>query len=386
MRKGLQQATIFGAFKVGTEEQRAPIEATLPCKCYYCGESFSAPGPLAVHKLAKHGNKVAAETKIFEASLSMQTRSLLQQIAQEKKPEEVPVEAEEEEKVKPEVTAGKKRTRGQPKRYCYTLKTKVNVIKLVERIQEEVVEAADDAGVEIPSLVDLLKRSDLQAMGIPINNIYKWMKKRNKLFVAFAQVHKKNVKGLKAAKSIGSGRSPRLLQTEAAVKRIVFEKRENHLRVPRGSVKELIKSIAAELEPAAFAKMKFSVHYFRSALKRMSLTVRSVSSSKNIGNEDAVQYGRFMCNQLMELRKTGSCRHLGVVSWKDGFIPDSVFGFFSPNQIFCIDEVPFNFAEDGKTVVVSGSDAAVRCLRGTESALALLSFVPLLLESYRKLC
>jgi hypothetical protein len=49
----------------------------------------------------------------------------------------------------------------------------------------------------------------------------------------------------------------------------------------------------------------------------------------------------------------------------EDFVLDSVFGFFPPATIFAIDEVPFNFCEDGKTMAVAGQDAAVRILRGT---------------------
>lgn len=93
--------------------------------------------------------------------------------------------------------------------------------------------------------------------------------------------------------------------------------------------------------------------------------VRRISSSKSVDNETAAQYGRFFCRQIMDLREHGFNKFFPDGTWCTGMLPDSVFGFFRPEHIFAADEVPFNFADDGKTVSVRGSDAAVQTLRGT---------------------
>jgi hypothetical protein len=67
----------------------------------------------------------------------------------------------------------------------------------------------------------------------------------------------------------------------------------------------------------------------------------------------------------MTLREHGFSSFFPDRDWIKGATPDSVFGYFEPEHIFAVDEVPFNFAEEGKTVAEKGKDAAVRCLRGT---------------------
>ena len=234
---------------------------------------------------------------------------------------------------------------------------------LVDKIRSELAEAADEQNIEAPSLQIVFER--LNETGIPTNNLYKWMAKRDLIAQQYKQERGGGNRGLKKFKSVGSGRLPLLQRSEAAVKAIVIAKRESHIRVSRSSVKELLKLKAVELQPEIAAKMSFSRFYFRAALDRMSLVTRPISSTKNVKNEEAAQYGRFMCLQIMELRKNGTCEQLGDVNWPPNFVQDSVFGFFKPEDIFAIDEVPFNFCDDGKTVSVIGQDAAVRCLRGT---------------------
>jgi hypothetical protein len=146
------------------------------------------------------------------------------------------------------------------------------------------------------------------------------------------------------------------------VKAIVVEKQNLQLRIPCQAVKALLIETAKQRNAEAFATMKFSRNYFFDAFRRMSLAVRSASSVNNI--EDAALLGRFFCRSLVKLRQFGTVDQLGPIVWPFGFVRDSVFGYFPPETVWAVDEVPFNFAEDGRTAVVRGMDAAVRCLRG----------------------
>jgi hypothetical protein len=143
----------------------------------------------------------------------------------------------------------------------------------------------------------------------------------------------------------------------------VYAKRDQPICVSRNFVNKLLKLKAGEFQPEIAAKMSLGTRYFQAALRWINLVTRPISSTKNRTNEEAAQFGRFLCRQIMDLRSKGRCDQLGVVSWPTEFTPDSVFWL---EHFYAIDEVPFNFCDDGKTVSVAGRDAAVRSLRGTE--------------------
>jgi hypothetical protein len=239
------------------------------------------------------------------------------------------------------------------------VKFKYKALLLIDKCLKDLTDAASLNDILPSTLQDVFKVLAEKGVATSSNNLYKWYAKRSIIPQRFATEKKKR------AKSVGSGRGPVLKDVEDVVKRMIYQQREKHLRVSRSRAKVLLQGKAKELMPDQAAKFKFSKHYFRDAFRRMDIVVRRVSSSKSVTNNEAALFGRFFCKQLISLRSIGSCMGVEDLVWRDTFVPDSVFGYFLPATIFAIDEVPFNFCEDGKTMAVSGQDAAVRTLRGT---------------------
>jgi hypothetical protein len=277
-------------------------------------------------------------------------------------PDDVDFEGDVED-VEEVISAGEpvreEQRRGQKRRYRATVKYKYMCIGLLEKAQEEMEEAAWEKGLRKPNRTEVIDSVIAQGLAEPKNNLFRWWKAKEKIEAHFAK------KKLRKAKSVGSGGVSKIPRTEAAVKEKIKAKRAAGLRVSQASVKEWLRTLAKELEPAAEASLKFSENYFRRAFKRMGVTLRRISSSKAVKNEDAALFGRFFCRELMALRENGFSRFFPDASWCEGIVKHSVFGFFPPEYVFACDEVPFNFAADGKTVTEHGKQAAVRTLRGT---------------------
>lgn len=89
---------------------------------------------------------------------------------------------------------------------------------------------------------------------------------------------------------------------------MIVKMRASHNREPRRFAKSLLREKAAALEPEITSKLKFARTFFANAFRRMGFVVWRISSTKAITNEDAAQFGRFFCLQIMELRQFGFSR------------------------------------------------------------------------------
>ena len=201
----------------------------------------------------------------------------------------------------------------------------------------------------------------MKELGIaePESNLYHLYAKRSSILEKFAD------KKLRKVRSVGSGQKSLLPKTEAAVKRMIEEKRRLSLRVSKRAAKKWLRETAHQLEPNQASKLKFSTKYFANAFRRMGVVARRISSCKSVDNETAALYGRFYCHQLMQLKENGWSTIFNDKTWCTDQMKDPVHGFFPPDAIFAADEVPFNFAAERMTVTEKGKDAAVRSLRGT---------------------
>lgn len=362
-KKGLQQ-TLAGLWEFGSDEQRKPIAEAKPLICSVCRELFGHAGALSVHQRIKHApqQEVFAQrgvsTLVMEQIMWLKENGIHEVEAAEGDNDVDVVEGAEGEEVCVGVEPVEKR-RGQPRRVRRTLKYKFRAIALLARVKEELEAAADEAEAPPPTLKDVICKTQQLGLKEPENNLYRWFKERLEIAREFALVRQRK------QKTLGSGRPCAIPQAEAAVKSLVLAKRTKGLRVSRTTVKAWLIEKAGELEPAAAAKLKFGRTYMTNAYRRMGLVVRRISSSKAVRNDEAADFGRFFCRQLMELRMQGFSSIFKDQSWCQPELKDSVFGFFPPEFIFAADEVPFNFAADGATVCAQGQDAAVRTLRGT---------------------
>lgn len=249
--------------------------------------------------------------------------------------------------------------RSSARRHRYTVKEKFKALVAIEKTRNDLRHWAQEEDLDEPTLSQVFQRMQAEGCQIATSTLCHFFEDRVKIVDNYL-VKKKGKR-----RSVGSGRAPMLPKTEAAVKELIFQKRERSLRVSRAQVKVWLREKAQVLEPEAALKLRWSNTYFRSAFHRMSVVVRRISSSKAVDNETAAQYGRFFCKQIMELRRNGFSKFFPDRTWCESLPPDSVFGFFRPEHVFAADEVPFNFAEDGKTVSIRGMDAAVQSLRGT---------------------
>lgn len=349
------QKTLWGVWKKGTAKQQQPIEDTIlrAHSCVACGSMFGNAGALASHGLACARTSAKVHNQLLLSDVVMAQLRTLNELAHQ---DEVVRE--------PQLTAPgaqpAAKHRGQDRRIRRDVKFKAKFLRLFDRVRKEMEEAADERDTQPPTIKDVLESLAENGFAEPTSNCYKWLQKRQKIEAQYLDQKVKRI-----AKGVGAGRSSMIPVTEATVQAIVLEQRQRNLRVSRLRVKELLKSKAAELEPDAVAKLKFSNTFIRSAMRRMNLVIRRISSTKSVQNDGAAKLGRFFCRQLMELRETGACSFFPDQEWAVPSIKDSVFGFFPPEFIFTADEVPFNFCEEGKTVSGVGGDAAARTLTGT---------------------
>jgi hypothetical protein len=249
--------------------------------------------------------------------------------------------------------------RGRPRWLRSNVKYKYRLLKLFDAAQEEMFKEAEKNGRRLPNKAEIFARLEQNGLSEKSSNLYHWLEQRKEIEKRFAEAQ------LRKVKSVGNPGRPLFPLTEQVVKKMIEERRHQGLRVSRHLVKQWLVSKAKELEPVAAATAKFGRKLFRGAYRRMGVVVRRISSTKAVTEENAAQFGRFFCRQLMEVRQNGFSRFFPDKSWCTDTLKDSVFGFFLPEHIFAADEVPFNFAADGVTVTQKGSHAAVRTLRGT---------------------
>ncbi|MEZ0208890.1 MAG: hypothetical protein ACAH17_01790 [Candidatus Paceibacterota bacterium] len=349
--------------KQGTAEQRQPLIEAKPLKCHVCHESFSHHGALTVHSRLKHPHEVFSRCGISTATLEqihwLKENGTSEFEAADKEDEDAMDEVASECEEMPQGVESVEKRRGQPRRVRRTLKFKFRAVALLTRMMEELGAAADEEGAPPPMLKDAIAKTREAGMMEPDKNLYRWFKDRTEIARCYAIVR------LRKQKTLGSGQHGALPVTEQAVKDLVLARRMKGLRVSRSMVKTWLMEKAAQLEPVAAAKIKFGKNYMANAYRRMGLVVRRISSSKAVKNDEAADFGRFFCRQLMHLRLHGFSSIFTDKSWCLPELKDSVFGFFPPEFVFAADEVPFNFAADGSTVSEQGQDAAVRTLRGT---------------------
>jgi hypothetical protein len=177
--KKVWQTTLFGAWKVGTPEQQQPIiECVDPrVNCFYCDATCSNVEAYNVHKHLRHIVEFAKEQKLLEGdrALSMASLSLLDEVRLQQPLPKDDSDGDDDHddpgKVQAEGLASGKRTRGQPKRLRYKLKAKCKAISLIERVRDDMIEAADAAGIEPPSLQKVLGTLAVRGLGIPQNNL-----------------------------------------------------------------------------------------------------------------------------------------------------------------------------------------------------------------------
>lgn len=250
--------------------------------------------------------------------------------------------------------------RGAEKRRRRTVKWKFEIVVAIEKAQQELSESADDNDCAPPTLLEVFKRLEREGLKESFNNLYKWYRDRDEISRYYEK--EKKLSKQRKRKTVGSGRKAAAPKAEAAVKAMIVDRRAKTLRVPRAIVKKRLKEYAISLDGAR--TLKFSKSFYCGAFQRMGVVSRRISSGRNVTNEGASLFGRFFCNEMIQLRRTGGNEFLSA-AWAQQLIPDSTFGFFRPENIYAIDEVPANFARDGHTVVEKGKDAAVRTLRGT---------------------
>jgi hypothetical protein len=394
------QQSLFTAWGLAA---KAVLHVVTRVPCPFCPFEAGNKGALANHMTMKHTIEVVeAKKQLQDAQLSLRTQDLLNWLQNEEMMEEqeeeedaievdsqlqhVPLEAFVSALSQPQPSlAGspaepaKKRTKGQAKRYQYTVQAKVTAVKMVEALHVDLVAAGTEgAAASVPvTWAMVYEEAQRRGCSIPASNIHKWRTtQRAQLFKLFV--------GSKRTKRHGSGRHAAWANAEKAVGDWVASKRAASLRVSVSSVKKQLREEAAkeaagkpELE-AQLRRFKFSKHYFRDAFKRMHVTRRRVSSTRNITNQEAAYKGRFMLKSFMALRVTGGdANHSN--SWT-ATVPlafrSDVLGWFADAAIVSSDEVPFNFLPDGSTVALVGQDAAVRSLRGVgkRAGTAIISF------------
>jgi hypothetical protein len=356
------QQSLFGVWKIGTAKEQAIVESELLFACALCSVRCKNLGALDVHRKIVHPTAVAQQRGVFESPVSLASQQILLKFKALEEVEEERFQVDHKEALQPAEdgeSVKKKRRGGQPLRHRPSMRFKYKALMLIDKYLRDLTDAALLNDVPSPTLHEVFTILAENGVTTSHSNLYKWYMKRSKITARFVTEKKKR------AKSVGSGRAPMLKAVEDTVKAFIYQQRQQHLRVSRSRAKELLKEKALELLPDVAAKFKFSKHYFRDAFRRMEIVVRRVSSSKSVTNEEAALFGRYFCKQLMSLRLIGSCEGVEDLKWLEDFVLDSVFGFFPPATIFAIDEVPFNFCEDGKTMAVAGQDAAVRTLRGT---------------------
>lgn len=376
--RNMRQMTLFGAWKKGTADQQRSLDAAdtpSGLQCPYCPTCIAGAGPLELHCKTQHHGQWQTEQNVFcRSSLSLGLQQSLVDLLSESHSDEVPAPGDDnmpddlqqfvrarlgDEEVASPVLDGR---RGAPKRHRYTVKHKYNTVLAIEKLRQELTDAAAAADVRPPTLDHVFERLAAAGVRESKNTLYSWFRLRAELTRLYLGERR-----VRSKKTVGSGRKPVAGKAEGAVQAYIAGQRERSLRVSRTSVKALLREKVAELESEEVQeKLRFSKKYFSAAFERMGVVVRRISSCKPVTNEVAAQFGRYFCRQLIELRKTGTHPVFAMdTAWHEGFVKDSVFGFFEPSTIFSVDEVPFNFAAEGSSVVLKGSDAAVRTLRGT---------------------
>lgn len=88
----------------------------------------------------------------------------------------------------------------------------------------------------------------------PESNLYHWFEKRSTIFEKFAD------KKLRKLRSVSSGQKSCLLKAEAAVKRMIEDKRKMSLRVSKRGAKNWLRETAQQLEPNQASKLKLSTY------------------------------------------------------------------------------------------------------------------------------
>ena len=249
--------------------------------------------------------------------------------------------------------------RGRPRRLRVSVKYKMRVIKLFDDTRTEMMQEAEELQKQVPNSSEVIDRLAKMGLVESKSNVYHWLQKREKISSQYAADRYRKLK------TIGSGRHALLPKTEVAVKQLIVERREANLRVPRSFVKAKMKELAVKLEPEQESKVKWSRKLFRGAFKRMHVVVRRISSTKAMKNDEAALLGRFFCHELMHLRQFGFSLSFPDQSWLSEIVCDSVYGYFHPDFVFAADEVPFNFADTGRTIALVGDQSAVRTLRQT---------------------
>jgi hypothetical protein len=334
-------------------------------KCQTCGSSFGHAGALSNH--VKTHARPPVSTSPLSGTLLQQIEWLNQKRTKEADqtdldgPEEFEGVGDIDEDFIDEEEAEIKvdGRRGRARRYRVTVKYKWKLLQAFDEMQHDLHVAAEKSGEplqNISQVIDAMLQTGLQESK---SNIYHWLEQRKIIEERYLRYR------LRKRKTVGSGQSPMLSVTEAAVKELIVAKRNAGLRVSRLFVRTALKEKAQELEPDISAQLKFSRSYFSNAFRRMDVVVRRISSSKAVKEDMAADYGRFFLRQIMLLRENGSSSFFPDNGWCTDLGKDSVFGYFEPCHIFAADEVPFNFAAEGKTLTVKGSNAAVRTLRGT---------------------
>ncbi len=375
-----KQMTLFGAWKTGTAEQQRLLDAkeadaASRLQCPYCAARIAGAGPLELHCKTQHSGQWQKEQSVFcRSALSLGLQQSLVDLLGESRGDEVaapgdddaPDDLQQFVRARPgdeeAASPAPDGRRGAPKRHRYTVKHKYNTVLAIEKLRQELTDAAAAADVRPPTLDHVFDRLATTGVCESKNTLYSWIRSRAELTRVYL-----SEKHVRKKKTVGSGRKPVAVKAEAAVQAYIAGRRGRSLRVSRTSVKALLRGKVAEVESEEVRqKLRFSKKYFSAAFQRMGVVVRRISSCKPVTNEVAAQVGRYFCRQLIELRKTGTHPVFAAdTAWHEGFVKDSVFGFFEPSTIFSVDEVPFNFAAEGSSVVLKNSDAAVRTLRGT---------------------
>jgi hypothetical protein len=178
-------------------------------------------------------------------------------------------------------------------RKSYSVKYKVNIIKKYDAVRQAMVQKDSEANVTQLRVLTVIKLNT----GVPVKTALKWLLKRDAIISRFDD-KKRHVR---KKKRIGSGRKPRFPLAEAAVARLVRERRSKSLVVTKRWVIKTFKAEAAVENQHLADLCKFSSDMIFAFFRRSGLALRLPSCTKAMSLEAGVLAGRGWLRWLLKL-------------------------------------------------------------------------------------
>lgn len=194
MKGGLQN-TLFGIWKVGTEQQQHPITLKALEKkhiCSFCRVGFGNAGALKVHHVSMHNPKNPKKVPtLSSAALQQVAWPWLDsnEVRERQETLEKNVEEERENQMDaPSVLTEPEAAEPRPKqrRIRRDVEYKARVILLLQTVLDELSQYAEEKGLSPPTLKDAI--TSLREVGFaePESNLYRWFRKRSTILEKYA--------------------------------------------------------------------------------------------------------------------------------------------------------------------------------------------------------